>query len=115
MTKSSRIRTHTRTRICKSNDFTLEGAVGAYLGLLSGLRRPPDLGYQYRRIVSEKVARCTRKSAIFYSSSHSELFCHEVVQIRNLSAILAEMVRVVFSAPQPRDRVLTLDEAISGI
>ena len=47
-----------------------KGAVGAYLGLLSGLRRPPDLGYQYRRILPKKVANRTGKMQLFYSSSH---------------------------------------------
>ncbi len=41
---------------CRELAKIFKGAVGAYLGLLSGLRRPPDLGYQYRRIVPEKVA-----------------------------------------------------------
>jgi hypothetical protein len=36
--------------------FDFKGAVGAYFGLLSGLRRPPDLGYYYRRIFPQKVA-----------------------------------------------------------
>ena len=51
--------------------MTNEGAVGASLGLLSGLRRPPDLGYLYRRILPEKVASCSNKTFLFYSSSHS--------------------------------------------
>jgi hypothetical protein len=45
--------------------MTDEGAVGAFLGLLSGLRRPPDLGYLYRRILPEKVASCSNKTFLF--------------------------------------------------
>jgi hypothetical protein len=55
-------------------DWTFKGAVGAYLGLLSGLRRPPDLGYFYRRIFLQKVAERTRKSVLFYSSSQTQQF-----------------------------------------
>jgi len=50
----------------------VRGRWAPFLGLLSGLRRPPDLGYHYRRILPEKVANRTGKTKLFYSSSHSE-------------------------------------------
>jgi len=72
------------SKLCK-------GAVGAYLGLLSGLRRPPDLGYQYRRISPEKVANRTWKTQLFYSSSHLGRFCQQNHQFGNFSLALCKL------------------------
>src|SRR5215469_16670276 len=77
-------------KVCK-------GAVGAYLGLLSGLRRPPDLGYQYRRILPEKVANRTRKAQLFYSSSHLGRFGQQNHQFGNFSLALSEMAQRLLS------------------
>ena len=84
-----------RTRECASQNEGFrfsKGAVGAYLGLLSGLRRPPDLGYQYRRILPEKVAIRTDKTQLFYSSSHLEQFHQQNHQFGNFSLLRAENV-----------------------
>src|ERR1019366_6301259 len=52
-------------------EIIIKGGGGRLLGLLSGLRRPPDLGYSYRRILPQKVALCSKKTDLFYSSSQS--------------------------------------------
>ena len=62
----------TSTRRGDNGAEHFKGGGGRLFGLLSGLRRPPDLGYFYRRIFPQKVAFGTRKSELFYSSSQRE-------------------------------------------
>src|SRR5271157_6155919 len=92
------MRANTSKKISTVNS---RGGGGRLLGLLSGLRRPPDLGYQYRRILPQKVANRTWKSELFYSSSHLALFWDD---IRHFSDLLAmkyeeEVNRYVASHP----------------
>src|SRR5271165_1418271 len=69
----------------------LKGGGGRLFGLLSGLRRPPDLGYFYRRIFPQKVAFTTTKSELFYSSSQCELFWLSLRRFGNFLAEISEI------------------------
>jgi hypothetical protein len=52
----ARFSTHARSQTTINLEI-FRGGGGRLLGLLSGLRRPPDLGYHYRRFCAKKVVQ----------------------------------------------------------